>query len=209
MSELQCRMRLIDVEAEKPGRDLFTFECPKCSHLETRAVNTLQSSSRRARFKAKGRVMISPRLAQNSLMRKSSIVIAGIKRASVSNLHFGTRLRTLPSGRESADHASLRRFHLTNRPIDPRQFACLYWNICAEDIVSSEGRASALRHLTIEANDVVGASQEGDSSDTASHIVERSDCLLRDSRQTETTRRPPASAARIRANACEQNWWPF
>jgi hypothetical protein len=41
----KVEMRLVGVEPEKHGRDLFTFECPKCSHLETRAVKTLKSSS--------------------------------------------------------------------------------------------------------------------------------------------------------------------
>lgn len=37
----KCRleMRLFAIEPEKPGRDLFTFECSGCSHVEVGAVN--------------------------------------------------------------------------------------------------------------------------------------------------------------------------
>jgi hypothetical protein len=31
-------MRLFGIEAESPKRDLFTFECDKCGHLEVRDV---------------------------------------------------------------------------------------------------------------------------------------------------------------------------
>ena len=38
----QCKteMRVFGIEAEKPGRDLYTFECPACLRLEVRGVST-------------------------------------------------------------------------------------------------------------------------------------------------------------------------
>jgi hypothetical protein len=33
-------MYLLDVVSQKPGRDLLTFQCSKCGHLETRAIDT-------------------------------------------------------------------------------------------------------------------------------------------------------------------------
>jgi hypothetical protein len=35
----KVEMHLVGVEPEQPGGDLFTFECRKFGHLETRAVN--------------------------------------------------------------------------------------------------------------------------------------------------------------------------
>jgi hypothetical protein len=34
-------LRLLGVEAEKVGRDLYTFECTKCGHIEVRTVRIL------------------------------------------------------------------------------------------------------------------------------------------------------------------------
>jgi predicted RNA-binding Zn-ribbon protein involved in translation (DUF1610 family) len=31
-------MRLMGIEPESPNRDLFTFECEKCEHIEARVV---------------------------------------------------------------------------------------------------------------------------------------------------------------------------
>jgi hypothetical protein len=33
-------MRVFGIEPEKPGRDLYTFECPTCRSLEVRGVST-------------------------------------------------------------------------------------------------------------------------------------------------------------------------
>ena len=33
------RMRLFATEPERPGRDLFTFECSACGEVEVRTVN--------------------------------------------------------------------------------------------------------------------------------------------------------------------------
>ena len=37
----QTEMRVFGIEAEKPGRELYTFECPRCRHLEVRGVSTV------------------------------------------------------------------------------------------------------------------------------------------------------------------------
>jgi hypothetical protein len=37
----QREMRLFGIEAERPGRDLFTFECTQCARLEVRGVSTV------------------------------------------------------------------------------------------------------------------------------------------------------------------------
>jgi len=34
-------MRLLGIEAEEPGRDLYNFECDNCEHIEVRTVRTL------------------------------------------------------------------------------------------------------------------------------------------------------------------------
>jgi hypothetical protein len=34
-------MRLFGIEPEKPGRDLFTFECTRCGRLEARGISTI------------------------------------------------------------------------------------------------------------------------------------------------------------------------
>ena len=39
-SKCKTEMRVFGIEAEKPGRDLYTFECPACHHLEVRGVRT-------------------------------------------------------------------------------------------------------------------------------------------------------------------------
>ena len=31
-------MRLVGIEPERPKRDLFTFECEECEHIEVRGV---------------------------------------------------------------------------------------------------------------------------------------------------------------------------
>lgn len=31
-------MRLVGIEVEKPGRDLFTFECDQCKRIEARSA---------------------------------------------------------------------------------------------------------------------------------------------------------------------------
>jgi hypothetical protein len=36
----KTEMRVFGIEPEKPGRDLYTFECPACLHLEVRGVST-------------------------------------------------------------------------------------------------------------------------------------------------------------------------
>lgn len=38
-----CKLELflVGTELEKPGRDVYTFECPKCHHLEARGVAVL------------------------------------------------------------------------------------------------------------------------------------------------------------------------
>jgi hypothetical protein len=40
----QCKLelRLLGIEVERPGRDLYTFECTTCTHLEVRTVRTLR-----------------------------------------------------------------------------------------------------------------------------------------------------------------------
>ena len=37
----ELEMRLLGIEAEEPGRDLYTFECDKCEHIEVGTVRTL------------------------------------------------------------------------------------------------------------------------------------------------------------------------
>ena len=37
----KIEMRLIGIEPEKAGRELYTFECLKCERLEVRVVNVL------------------------------------------------------------------------------------------------------------------------------------------------------------------------
>jgi hypothetical protein len=37
----KLEMRLLGIESYKSGRDLFTFECTKCGHLEVRTLRTL------------------------------------------------------------------------------------------------------------------------------------------------------------------------
>ena len=34
-SKCRTAMRLFGIEAEKPGYELHSFECPKCHHIET------------------------------------------------------------------------------------------------------------------------------------------------------------------------------
>lgn len=36
----QTEMRVFGIEPEKPGRDLYTFECRACGHLEVRGATT-------------------------------------------------------------------------------------------------------------------------------------------------------------------------
>jgi hypothetical protein len=36
----KAEMRLFGIEPESPGRELYTFECPNCLHLEVRGVVT-------------------------------------------------------------------------------------------------------------------------------------------------------------------------
>jgi C4-type Zn-finger protein len=38
--ECEIEMRLIGIESESPRLLLFTFECEKCGHFETRSVST-------------------------------------------------------------------------------------------------------------------------------------------------------------------------
>jgi hypothetical protein len=37
----KLEMRLLGIEAEKAGRDLYTFECDNCGQIEIRTVRTL------------------------------------------------------------------------------------------------------------------------------------------------------------------------
>jgi hypothetical protein len=37
-SQCAAQMYLARIEPEKPGRDLRTFECPRCQHVETVVV---------------------------------------------------------------------------------------------------------------------------------------------------------------------------
>ena len=34
-------MRLLGIESENPARDLYTFECRNCGHLEAHGVSTI------------------------------------------------------------------------------------------------------------------------------------------------------------------------
>jgi hypothetical protein len=37
----KTEMRVFGIEPEKLGRDLYTFECPACLHLEVRGASTV------------------------------------------------------------------------------------------------------------------------------------------------------------------------
>ena len=37
----KTEMLVFGIEPEKPGRDLYTFECPACRHLEVRGASTV------------------------------------------------------------------------------------------------------------------------------------------------------------------------